>query len=165
MCVWVKVVHVLRKFQRHVDFSGARFRERFSVYPPWEKELITAASRTQTRRSRDDVRYRPRPNACTDIDCIFRIARNATIIQSCEWHTTHTTHIHITHIHTQHVIARASAPRCLRCLMSGRRKWGALYRARVLTPSVVLIVVILRSRSLARKSGRLATTQTRASER
>jgi len=108
--------------------------------PSFERELITVASRAQTRiwLSRDDViGYRLR----VPISIAFFESHGTRRLFNLPSDTPHTyththTHTYTSHTHTHvHVIARASVPRCLRCLMSGRRKWGTLYRVRVLTLS------------------------------
>lgn len=104
----------------------------------FERELITAATRAQMTRM-SVARWRPlsvigRGRTRVPISIAFFESCGTRRLFNLPSDTLHT-HMSHTYTHTQHVIARASAPRCLRCLMSGRRKWGTLYRVRVLTLS------------------------------
>lgn len=99
-----KVIKVVCHFYRTFYVKIRRARVNFSIVDLSDtgftelsicllgRELITDAF---SRVDRDDVRYRlsaaavvyTRLGERTDIDCTFRIARNAAIIQSLEWHT------------------------------------------------------------------------------
>lgn len=101
----VKIVHVLRKFQRPWTFL-ARVLGNIFCLPSFERELITVASRAQTRiwLSRDDViGYRLR----VPISIAFFESHGTRRLFNLPSDTPHTyihthahTYIHITHSHT-----------------------------------------------------------------
>lgn len=107
----VKIVHVLRKFQRPWTFL-ARVLGNIFCLPSFERELITVASRAQTRvwLSRDDViGYRLR----VPISIAFFESHGTRRLFNLPSDTPHThtcTHIHTHHTHT-HVTRHCASQR------------------------------------------------------